>query len=280
MLAFALSLASSFSWGLADFYGGLLSRRIHVLAVLLISQSVGLVLAIAIVPLWDEGGLSASHCLLAAGAGAAGVAALGAFYRALAIGTMSVVAPIAAMGVAVPVAVGLFGGEQPAVVQLIGVALAVTAVVLIGREESIEEDSGSNRQSIALAVLAALGFGTFLTLVDFTAERDAAWTLAAVRIGGVSSLLIAVAALRPPLAVDRSAAPILIGIGALDVLANGLYAVATTKGLLSLVAVGGSLYPAVTILLAHRILGERLAPVQRIGVAMALGGVVLIAAGT
>lgn len=278
MLAFALSLTSSISWGVADFIGGVQSRRMHVLGVVLVSQSFGLLFALAALPLLAEHGLSSGEFAIAAGAGAAGVVGLIGFYSAMSMGTMSVVAPIAAMGVAVPVFVGLARGEDPGALQLAGVVVAVIAIVLVTREDD-DQQLTTSRRPIALALLAALGFGAFLTLIDSTAEIDTAWTLAAVRVGGVSVAALALLATRPAVGLTSSVIPVLAVVGFFDVAANGLYALATTKGLLPVVAVGGSLYPAVTILLAHRLLGERLAPVQRAGVALALTGVVMLAAG-
>jgi drug/metabolite transporter (DMT)-like permease len=279
LLAFALSVTSSISWGFADFLGGVQSRRMHVLGVVLISQSFGLLFAILALPLLADQGLSTGEFAIAAGAGAAGVVGLIGFYSAMSMGTMSLVAPIAAMGVAVPVFVGLVRGEDPGALQLAGVVVAVVAIVLVTREDS-EQQRTTSRLPIALALLAALGFGAFLTLIDSTADIDTAWTLAAVRVGGVSVAAIALLATRPTVGLTSAAVPVLAVVGFFDVAANGIYALATTKGLLPVVAVGGSLYPAVTILLAHRFLDERLAPVQRAGVVLALTGVVMLAAGS
>ena len=131
MLALAISLASGLSWGVSDFLGGLQSRRMPVLAVLIVSQSAGLVFALALLPLVGADPLPAEKVLIAAGAGAAAIGGLGAFYRGLAVGTMSIVAPIAALGVVVPVTVGLARGEAPGPVQLAGLAVAIVGVVVL-----------------------------------------------------------------------------------------------------------------------------------------------------
>lgn len=279
MLALALSLASSLSWGISDFIGGLQSRKIHVLAVVLLSQTAGLLLSLLVLPVLQEHSMSSGDLLLAAAGGTAGAIGLIGFYSAMAIGTISVVTPIAGMGVVVPVAVGLARGEQPAPVQLVGVAVAMAAVALVSYETD-EERRSVELRALVLAVVAALGFGTFFVAVDATASTDTANTIAAVRVGGVSVALAAVAIVRPSFAGARRAVPILAAIGFFDILANALFAVASTKGLLSVVAVGGSLYPAVTIVLAYFVLGERLTRLRRIGVGLALAGIVMIAAGT
>ena len=278
MLAFALSLASSVSWGVSDFLGGLQSRRIHVLAVVLVSQAFGLLFALAALPLLADRGLPPAMLAIAFAGGCTGAVGVIAFYRGMAIGAISIVSPIAGLGVAVPVVVGLARGDEPAAVQLAGLVLAVGAVALIGYEDDPEHRAVALRP-VLLAMVAALGFGLFFVAVDAAAERDAAWTMAAVRAGGVLVAAIAVLVSRPGMAAAGAVLPLLAVIGFFDVLANSLYAVATTKGLLPVVAVGGSLYPAVAILLAHRVLGERLDRLQATGVALALAGVVLIAAG-
>jgi len=131
-----------------------------------------------------------------------------------------------------------------------------------------------------LAVLAGLGFGIFFTGLDLTAADRPGWAVLAVRVGGVATVAIALLVSRPRLAEVSGALPVLFAIGFFDVLANGLFAVASTKGVLPVVAVGGSMYPAFTIALAHGVLGERLARIQWAGVVLALLGVALIAAGS
>ncbi|HSR24181.1 MAG TPA: EamA family transporter, partial [Candidatus Eisenbacteria bacterium] len=111
MLALAISLASAFSWGVSDFLGGLQSRRLPVLGVLAVSQPVGLVLIAVLIAAVGADPISADKLAIAFAAGAASLGGLGAFYAAMAMGTVSVVAPIAALGVVVPVVVGLLEGE-------------------------------------------------------------------------------------------------------------------------------------------------------------------------
>lgn len=279
MLGIALGLASSVAWGVSDFLGGMQSRRISALTVLLISQPVGLVLALVVALAAGGDALSTRDAVIAAGAGATVVLALGAFYRAMALGSVSVVATIGALGVVVPIAGGLAAGEEPAAIQAIGVVVGIIGVVLVAREPD-PEWRAAGRASVGLAALAALGFGTFFLAVDATSGREPTWTIVALRCGGVGVLLIAAAVIRPSMRIEPALLPALLAIGCLDVLANSLFAVATNHGLLSLVAVAGSLYSAVTVLLARFVLGERLAPIQRAGVFAALSGVVLIAAGS
>ena len=278
MLGIALALASSVAWGVSDFIGGLQSRRIAALTVLLVSQPVGLVLATAAALVVGGTALDGEDAVVAVAAGAVVVLALGAFYRAMALGSVSVVATIGALGVVVPVAAGLIRGEDPAAVQAAGAALAIVGVVVVSREPD-PEWRAAGRAAVGLAALAALGFGTFFWLLDVSSGSEPAWTIVAARCGGVVALLAAALRMRPTMAVPRSVAPWLVVIGVCDVTANSLFALATNHGLLSLVAVAGSLYSAVTVLLARVILRERLARSRQVGVVIALAGVAMIAAG-
>jgi drug/metabolite transporter (DMT)-like permease len=280
VLGIALALASSVSWGISDFLAGLQSRRFSALSVLVVSQPVGAVLAFGVALTFGEELLPPGEFLLGAGGGAAVVLALGAFYRAMALGSISVVATIAALGLLVPVAGGIAQGETPDGLQAIGAAIAVVAVVLVAREPD-PEFRAANRASVGLAALAALGFGTFFLALDGAADHDPAWAIAAARTGSVALLLLIAIRVRPEIPAARGAVLVaLLAIGFFDILANSLYAVATNHGLLPLVSVAASLYSAVTVLLARFVLGERLAPSQRVGVVVALAGIALIALGS
>ena len=275
VLALALAFASSVSWGVADFLGGMKSRQLPVLNVVVASQTTGLLLiGIYMLIRWEPmpGG---DFALWAALSGVAGAIGLGAFYRGLAIGNMGVVAPIAATAAVVPVVVGIASGDRPAAIQYAGLVLAFAGVVLASREEV----AGSAARGVGSAVLAALGFGFFFVGMDHASDGGVGWALLGNRITSFSVLLAAFLVLRPPLAVRRADAPVLATIGVLDITANGLFAIASTEGLVSLVSALGSLYPLTTLALAAVVLRERPHRTARIGVAMALGGVVLIAAG-
>jgi drug/metabolite transporter (DMT)-like permease len=279
LLAFAISLGSAFSWGVSDFLGGLTSRRLPVLAVLAVSQPAGLVLVAVMILVFGADPISADKFAIAALAGAASLGGLWAFYAAMAMGTVSVVAPIASLGVVVPVAIGLARGDSPAAIQLIGLIPAIAGVVILSYEEHPER-AGVARRAIILAILAGLGFGIFFTALDIASPDRPGWAILAVRVGGVSVVAIALLITRPRLAAVSGSIAVLLVIGFFDVLANGLFAVASTKGVLPVVAVGGSMYPAFTIALATFVLRERLARVQWAGVVLALLGVALIAAGS
>jgi drug/metabolite transporter (DMT)-like permease len=280
LLGLGLGLTSSLCWGVSDFIGGLSARRLPLLFVMVSSQAFGLAVVIGVVAIRGTGAPALVRLLPAVGGGLAGIAALTGFYRALAIGTMSVVAPIAATGVSVPVVVGIARGDHPAASQLVGIVIAVIGVVLASREHGPGiEDRGASRASIALALLAAAGFGCYFVGVQSSARADPMWALLASRVAGVVLLLV-VAAVQGGIAVARPGRlwPLAV-MGVLDVSATGLYAVATRHGLLSVVSVAASLYPLATVLLARVVLGERVRRVQEFGIAAALAGVVLMAAG-
>ncbi|HEX2411444.1 MAG TPA: EamA family transporter [Solirubrobacteraceae bacterium] len=282
MLAAALALASSLSWGLSDFLGGLQSRRHSVLAVLVLSQGLALVVLVIAIAAGAPTAHDGAATAWAAGSGLLGILGLSAFYRALAIGTMSIVAPLSATGVAIPVLVGLASGERPSTLQLLGIALATAGVVLAGREaaEPDAEARRAGRTAVLLALLAAVGFGSFFAGIDRAEESaDLVWVLFAARAPEVLVVLAVCAIRRPPLPSSRKALGAIAAIGVLDLLANLLFVLATGRGLLSVVGVLGALYPAVTVVLARTFLHERLTQMQNAGVLVTLAGVAALAAG-
>jgi drug/metabolite transporter (DMT)-like permease len=273
MLAIALGLSSGLLWGVGDFLGGTASRRSAALGVAALSQAIGAAAvllvpaAVGAVPPWGDlaFGLMAGVC------GGVGIVA---FYRALSVGTMSLVAPVSALGALVPVAYGLASGERPGTVALAGVALAVGGATLAAR---VPGPAGT--RGLGLACLAALGFGGFYAFLAPAAEADALWAVGFARFASVP-LLVGLVLLRVmPARVRRGDLPLIAGAGVLDAAANVTYALGTQRGYVSVVAVLGSLYPVTTVALAQVVLRERIGRVQAAGVAAALAGVVLIAAG-
>jgi uncharacterized membrane protein len=246
-----------------------------------ISQAAGLSGVAVIVLLSGHAAPSLSDLLPAAGGGIAGMIALAAFYRGLAIGTMSIVAPISATGAAVPVLVGLATGDRPGALVLGGIVLAVVGVVFASREDapSGSREAAIARRAVLLALVAALGFGTFFVGLDAAADADVWWALLASRTASFSLLTVAVAVVRPSLPAEPRAFGLIAAIGAGDLGANACFAAATNEGLLSVVSVLASLYPLITVLLARGLLGERVRRDQEAGIAAALVGVALIASG-
>jgi drug/metabolite transporter (DMT)-like permease len=273
-----LALAASVSWGVSDFLGGLNSRFLAVAAVLLVSQTVGfaLMLPLALVHGWPAfDGSSYGFAMAASAAGLIGIAAM---YRGMAVGSVSVVAPISATGAAVPVLFGLLRGEHAAPLQLVGMGLTLVGIVLASRAAQSPGATGPSRlaRGVWFAILAALGFGGFFVLIHQASTYDVLWAGTIQRLTGVVIMVVVVLAQRPSLAVGWRRVPGLVVIGALDTAANVLYAFASTTGLVSLAAVLASLFPVVTVILARIVLHERLSASQGTGVVFALAGVVSI----
>ncbi|MCW3001328.1 MAG: hypothetical protein JWQ20_626 [Conexibacter sp.] len=280
-MVIALAITAAACWGLADFLAGLASRRVAVPIVLLLVEAGGLVLiATVLIVSGDPFFSDTKDALLAVGGGLSGVLALGCFYRALAIGTMSVVAPISSAGVALPVVVGVLSGDRPSTIAAVGLAAIVVGVVLAAREEHADaEAAAAGRTAIVLALIAAVGFGGFFVLTDSPADASVLWTITLARAAPVP-LIAALVLLRPP--AQRPTPRLALGIaavGTVDLAATTLIVVANTKGDLSVVSVLGGMYPVATVLLAAVILHERLARPQLAGVMLALGGVAAVAAG-
>ena len=217
--------------------------------------------------------------LLGCLAGLGGGAGLAAFYRALALGTMSVVSPLVACGAVVPFAIAIATGERPSALALCGAAAALGGAVLASVEERRAE-SPDRARAVLLALAAAGALGLFVYFLGLgSREGDALSTLLGARVGSLSFLIVAALVLRAPIRIARTSVAAVAAVGLADVTANALFAFASRHGLLSLVAVLGSLYPVVTVLLAHIVLGERLTRPQQIGIAVALTGVAAIAGG-
>lgn len=304
-----LALGAALAYGVADFMGGAASRRAPVLRVLLISVPAGLVCLTA-AALLAGGAPTGPGLAWGAAAGLAGGTGMIAFYRALAQGPMSVVAPVSALTAAVlPVALGALRGERLDGTVLFGVVLCVVAIGLVSMEEPGSAEPTRRPASRlwraaaggpAMAAFSGTAFGAFFILLHEAGEGSL-WPVATARLSNLLVILTALLALRltrraaapPERPADRrdtafrpallglSGGPLLlaVGSGVLDGLANALYYLAAGQGLLSLAAVLTSLYPAITVLLARLVYSERLRVVQRVGLALAATGVTLVTVG-
>ncbi|MER6119659.1 EamA family transporter [Streptomyces sp. NPDC001743] len=283
------ALATSLLWGLADFGGGVLTRRLPALTVVVVSQAVAaVVLGVLVIATggWSE---ADGRLWFAVAAGAVGPVVILSFYKALALGPMGVVSPLGSLGVAVPVSIGLAVGERPGLLQGAGVAVAVAGIVMAGGPQL--RGAPVQRQAVLLTLFAAFGFGAVMSLI---AEASTTVTglflslfvqrVVSVAIGGAAlyvSVLRGARALPEEggAAVVAAALPALTFVGLADVAANGSYAIAAQHGPVTVAAVLASLYPVVTALAARGILGERLRGVQAAGAGLALLGTVLLATG-
>jgi len=279
MEAAVLALLGAMSWGTGDFFGGLASRRAHVLTVLVVSQAVGLVGVGAWALASGDGPPGIGDVLPAVGAGAAGATGLAALYRGMAIGAMGIVAPISAVSPAVPLAVDLLRGDAPGGIQWAGIAAALVGVVLLAREPGGVARSAGLAAGVSLALVAALGFGLFVVGLDAASDGGATWAVVVARTSStllaLSAALVVSAPLRPP----TSLLPTIAAVGLFDTTANVLVAFATTYGSAGIVAVLSALYPLTTIVLARVVLGERLDRHRRVGGVLALAGAALVAVG-
>jgi drug/metabolite transporter (DMT)-like permease len=274
-----LALAASLSWGVGDFLAGLSSRRLQLLTVLLVSQAAGLTSLVVLVAVRGNGPPEAKYLVYAALAGIAGAIGLAALYRGLAVGSMSVVAPISATAAVIPVAAGVITGERPSTAQATGIALALAGVVLASRESRPDGGGRGMAEGVGLALVAALGFGLLLVALGAASDADALWGTLAMRATSFTLLALTALLIRPSLSLGRTDLAALALIGVLDAAGNALFAVATTESLLSVAAVLAQLYPVVTVLLARIVLGERISRLQQAGVVSAFAGIALITAG-
>ena len=273
----ALALAASLSWGLADFYGPLKGRALGALRVLLVSQAFGLA-AIAIAVLIRFEPPAGWLVLLAVPAAFSGTIGLYALYRGMAVGAMSVVAPVAGVSAVVPVIVGFASGDRPSVWQDTGMVVALLGVVLAAREH---QEGGGRRvaSGVGLALLAAAGFGGYFPFMHAAGNVDFWWSSLVFRSVTTTVVATAVLATRTAIVVPRADLLLIAFVGFGDTLGNVLFAASSSKGLVSVTSVLASLYPIVTVVLAHVVLGERIDRTQRAGVAATLAGVALISAG-
>jgi drug/metabolite transporter (DMT)-like permease len=277
VVAALLALSASIVWGVGDFTGGLKSRVLPALTVVAASQPFGLVALAVLVAVRDSGppGPAVAWSALSSLLGTTGLIA---FYRGMAVGAMSVIAPIAAAAAVIPVVWGVASGESLSTTQAAGIAAALCggiAASLERRPEGTQIAAG-----VGWAVLAVIGFGGYFVAMHAASRQDWLWPSFLFRCTSVG-LVWAVVLVRRALPRDiRPHLLALVAIGLLDTAGNAFFAAASERhGLLSVVSVLGSLYPVVTVLLARSLLGERVQRTQDVGVLVALAGVVLVTAG-
>jgi drug/metabolite transporter (DMT)-like permease len=278
-VAILMALMSSVVWGTSDFIGGLVSRRMPAYVVVATSQAAGL--AAVTVAALVTGGFGGQRDWVAPAmvAGVSLTVGLVMFYTALATGTMGIVSPIAALGVLVPVGVGLIRGDAPGAVTSVGIAVALVGVVLASGPEL---RGGTGAKPVLLAALAAACFGLAMVLLAQGARANpllSLWGMRATSVAGLTIGILLVARPGARLALRSRDVPLIVVAGVGDAGANLLFSLASLRGYLSVVAVLASLYPAVTVLLARVVLQQRLLPAQLLGVAAALVGVVFVSLG-
>jgi len=273
-----LALAGALSWGIGDFFGGLASRRLHVLTVLALSQAVGLAGVLLWVVLAGDDFPGVAQLAPAAAAGGAGAVGLAALYRGMALGAMGIVAPISAASPIVPLTVDAAKGIVPSAAQGVGIAIVLAGIVVLSHERT----PAAGRRVAAgagLALVAALGFGLFIVGIDAGADESAPWAVVAARSTSVTLAVAAALLATAPLRAPRRLLPMVAAVGVFDTGANVFVAFAVTLGAAGVVGVLSALYPVATVVLARLVLGERLDPWRRAGAVLALGGAALVVAG-
>jgi drug/metabolite transporter (DMT)-like permease len=278
MLAVSLALIACLNWGISGFLAGMKSRIMPVLTLLVFSSMASVAMFIIIMGARGVPFPRDPRLLYAVMGGACGVGALYCLYRGLAVGAISVVVPVSSLCALVPVLTGLAIGEVLHPIQVFGILFAIGGGLMVSLEKNIDANKKRFASGILPALGAALGFGVFFVVMDLAGTVDPIWAAMISRASFFLFLLPAVLLKRPCLKVKTTHLPAVFAIGILDGSAALAYTTATTKGLLSLVAVISSLYPAVSVILAAFILKERLRGLQFFGVALAIMGVTLISA--
>lgn len=279
-MASILALLSSGLWGSADYHAGKLSKRFPSIAVLGTTQAIGFFTGVVLVLItgdWRAQAFgSGGYFFAGAMAGICGYAGLISLYGGLSTGRMGVVSPISSLGALIPLAYAIFiKGDHLSTILTIGVVAALLGGFLASGPEVSQ---GLPLKPVVLALSAAIFFGLALVFMAIGSQSSALMTMTTMR---TTTLIIGIsifARFRHFGGLGKSELPILIFIGVADFAANLLLGVATTKGLVSLAMVLGSLYPIATALLAYKFLHERLHKIQYVGVALAVIGVSLISA--
>lgn len=274
-MAYLLALASAALYGAADFLGGLASRTVNTVAAVVVSQAAGLLVLVVLLPFLPAAA-TRDDLLWGGVSGLAGGIGVGLLYRALAIGTMAVVAPTTAVcAVLIPVVAEVIAGERLGGRTISGILLALVAIVLVS-QQSGSGQPGAPRRGLGLAILSGVAIGFFFLALARTGPAAGLWPLVAARAVSVTLFLGLAAAGRQTLRMPLGPLAIVLTCGVVDMAANALYILATRRGALSAVVTLASLYPASTVLLARVVLGERLSGRQVVGIVSALAAVVLI----
>ena len=285
-MVYLLALASALFYGAADFMGGLNSRRAGAIPVVVISQFSGMLLLALLLPVLPSASPSRNDLLWGAAAGLTGGLGVALLYRALAIGTMAVVAPTTAVcAVAIPVLVAVALGERPLPLAIAGIVLGIVSIILVSQQQTAQpahRDGAHPRglpPGVATAFASGVAIGFFFLSLARTRAEAGMWPLLTARM--VSVLLFAGVAIttRASFRMSKGVAGLVCAAGVIDMLANALYLLASRQGQLSVVVTLSSLYPASTVLLARIVLHERLSTWQVTGVVCALAAVVLIVSG-
>jgi len=278
VLPVTLSIFACFGWGIADFIGGLKSRDLPTLSILMISSLTGTFLLGGILLLLKSPLPSDPLILWAIPAGFIGIAAMFMLYRSLAVGSMAILAPISATGVVLPVIWGIFFGDTLSGLCILGMVLAILGSLLAVMEYDTKRKSKKLTQGIGLAAGSAFFVGLYFITMDTACTHHPIWASMIMRSSALIIFIPLLLIKTVTVNIGKVQLPYILLMGAMDTMAAFCFALATSKGMLSQVAVISSLYPVVTIVLSAAITGERIQKVQFSGVVLALAGVTLISA--
>ena len=279
MVATLLALLASLSWGTSDFLAGIEARRMSSWAVALLSMAAaaaGGLVALAVVR--PPAPAASVVVALVAGGACSGLSAI-TYYYALRVTKMSIASPILAGAAILPVAWGLARGEKPSALAIVGIAVTITGIILISRpgEEKDDAHPRTTLKGVLLALIGSASAGILVITLDYGAASDPLWATAVIRCSAALLCGVWIAAARPALRLRHRGAWVVVVAGLMVVLANLLFAQATTLADLSVVAVLGWLSPAVTMMYAWIFLHERMRPLQWGAAAAVLAGVVCLA---
>ena len=275
----AFSIATIFTWGTSDFVGGYAAKRADAFLLTAVAHASGFILMLSLALTQHAPIPNTPMLMWAAAAGLSGGAALAIFYRALAAGNMGLTAPVAALlGAAIPAALGMLTEGWPRPVQAVGFVLAAAGIWLISRHEATSD----RPKGLANAVLAGLGFAGFFLFIRQTGDSSVLWSASASRLASFVFVLGVVLFRRGMTSTDRGSIDrrgIVLGIvaGCLHTAGTALFVRSSQTGRLDAAVVLGSLYPALTVLLAWLLLEEHFSRWRALGMIAALVAVPLIA---
>ncbi len=276
MISITLSIFACFGWGIADFIGGLKSRSLSTLSILMISSItgtivLGLILLLMRSPLPNDSGLMWAFLT-----GPVGIMAMYLLYKSMAIGTMSILAPISATGVILPVIWGIVHGDSLSGLSMVGITITILGSILAVMERGIQGNQIILTKGLGLSVGSALFVGIYFILMDVACANNPIWASMIMRASTLFVLIPLLFFVRVKINTVRAQYPYIVLMGIMDTMAAFCFAIATSKGMLSEVAVISSLYPVVTVALSAVIVKERIHRIQYSGVFLALTGVMLI----
>lgn len=269
---------SALFYGLADFSGGFASKKNETRPVLIVSQLAGITLALVFLAFSWPGLPSLSDLLWGLIAGVSGSLGLFMLYRGIATSLVAVVSPASALVSALlPLGYGLLIGERPSALALVGAVICLPAVILLSMGGGKEEGGpAAVRSALSQGCLAGVGFGFFFIAVSRTSPGSGLWPLIASRSASLLIFLAILLARRERLSIAKGSRIVTLTAGLADMGANICFLLASRSGLLSLVSIVSSLYPAPTVILGRVVLKEKIPPLRLIGLVLAIGGVVLI----